>query len=178
MLERAASRPGGEAVTWLLGTADQLPDSADLVLMTGNVAMHVIGDDWHRSLAAIARCLVPGGTLVFEARNPQAQAWADWNEALSERQTPVGRLRESLTTDPPGPDGVVVMHCHNEFPETGDVVAGEQLLQFRAYEQIEADLQQAGLHLQATYRNWQGDPFTGGPEQPLMVFRAAVSSAV
>lgn len=172
MLGRAASRPGGHEATWRLGTADQLPDAADLVIMSGNVAMHIIGDDWHSALSAIARCLVPGGTLAFDSRNPQAQAWATWNEPLSERQTPTGLLRESLTTAPPGPDGVVVMHCYNEFPDTGDVVAGEQLLQFRSHEQIAADLRRAGLRLQANYRNWRGDIFTGGSEQTLMVIRA------
>lgn len=173
MLARAVSRPGGQAVTWRLGTADQLPGCADLVIMSGNVAMHIIGDDWHSTLSAIAASLVPGGTLVFESRNPQARAWATWNEPLSERQTPAGLLRESLTTEPPGPDGVVLMHCYNEFPETGDIVAGEQLLQFRSHEQIEADLGRAGLRLQAICRNWQGDIFTGGSEQPLMVIRAS-----
>ena len=63
MLERAASRPGGHAVTWRLGAADQLPDRADLVIMSGNVAMHIVGDEWHSDLSAIARCLVPGAPL-------------------------------------------------------------------------------------------------------------------
>lgn len=65
------------------------------------------------------------------------------------------------------------MHCYNEFPDTGDVVAGEQLLQFRSHEQIEADLRRAGLRPQVIYSNWRGDVFTGGPEEPLMVIRAS-----
>lgn len=172
MLERAATRTGGDAVTWRLGTADQLHKGADLVIMSGNVAMHIIGEDWYRTLTFIAGSLTPGGILVFESRNPEAEAWAQWNEALSERQTPVGLLRESCSTDPPDPDGVVVMHCYNEFAETGDVVEGDLPLQFRSREQIMADLQSAGLEPRAIYRNWRSDPFTGGPEQPLMVIRA------
>lgn len=173
MLDRAAGRPGGDCVGWRLGTAEMLaPDSADLVIMSGNVSMHIIGDAWHTTLAAVAGCLAPGGLLVFEARNPQAEAWRSWEAPLSERRTPAGRLRESVTIDPPDQTGVLVMHCHNEFPDTGDVVEGEMVLQFRTHRQIEADLQEAGLRLRATHRNWQSDPFTGGPGQPLMVFEA------
>lgn len=176
MLGRAAARPGGDAVTWRLGTSEQLHDGADLVLMSGNVAMHILGDDWHHTLAAITKSLAPGGTVVFESRNPDARAWATWNEPVSERETPAGLLRESLTTDPPNEDGVVVMHCWNEFPESGDVIEGELLLQFRSHEQVVADLRRAGLEPLSTHRNWQGDPFTGGTDQRLMIFRASSRS--
>ncbi len=91
--------------------------------MSGNVAMHIIGDGWYRTLAAVARSLAPGGTLVFDSRNPEARAWAQWNEPLSERQTPVGLLRESCSTDPPDADGVVTMHCDNEFPKQAMVTS-------------------------------------------------------
>lgn len=172
MLGRAAERPGGEGVEWRLGASEQLTGAADLVIMSGNVAMHILGEAWHTTLDAVARSLVPGGELVFESRNPEARAWATWNNPLSGRETPVGLLRERETTNPPDAGGVVVMHWYNEFPETGDVVAGELRLQFRSHAQIATDLRRAGLELLATYRNWQGDPFTGGAEQPLMVFRA------
>ncbi|WP_083518928.1 class I SAM-dependent methyltransferase [Serinicoccus chungangensis] len=98
MLERAVTRPGGKAVNWVLGTSDVLsPCTADLIIMSGNVAMHIIGDDWHTTLAAVARALRPYGRLVFEARNPAARAWTRWNDPLAERDTPVGKLRESVS---------------------------------------------------------------------------------
>lgn len=175
MLERAATRPGGEAVAWILGTGDVIgPGTADLVIMSGNVAMHIIRDDWHTTLAAIARALRPHGRLVFEARNPAARAWRSWNDPLAERATPVGLLRESVATDPPDEDGVVLMHCHNEFVDTGAVLDVEQPLQFRDREQIETDLLAAGLVPLNVWRDWARTPFSGTEEEPLMVFDAAV----
>lgn len=174
MLERAATRPGGEAVNWVLGTGDVLtPHTTDLMIMSGNVVMHIIGDDWHTTLAAIARALTPNGRLVFEARNPAAHAWKSWNDPVGERDTPVGLLRESVTTEPPDEDGVVRMHCHNEFVETGDVLDVEQSLQFRDRSQIEADLLAAGLVTLNVWSDWARTPFGGTEAEPLMVFDAA-----
>lgn len=174
MLERAAARPGGAAVNWVLGTRDLItPHTADLVIMSGNVAMHILGDDWHTTLAAIARGLRPGGRLVFEARNPQARAWETWNDPVAERDTPVGLLRESLTTKPPEEDGIVVMHCHNEFVDTGHIRDVEQSLQFRTRQQIEADLLAAGLVTLNVWRDWAQTPFGDTEAEQLMVFEAA-----
>lgn len=175
MLERAATRPGGEAVNWFLGTGDLIaPRTADLVIMSGNVAMHILRDDWHRTLTVIACGLRPGGgRLVFEARDPRARAWEAWNEPVGERDTPVGLLRESATTQPPDEDGVVVMHCHNEFVDTGDIVDIEQRLQFRSREQVEADLAAAGLVTLNVWRDWAQTPLGGSKREQLMVFEAA-----
>lgn len=155
MLDRARNRPGGDKVTWVQGTAEQItPGSADMVVMSGNVAMHILHEQWQTSLENIAQGLRPGGILVFDSRNPEARAWEEWNDELGERDTPVGRLRESLATDPPGEDGVVVMHCHNEFVDDGTVLDVEQRLQFRSHEQIVRDLTAAGLVVEATYGDW------------------------
>ncbi|WP_289020067.1 class I SAM-dependent methyltransferase [uncultured Ornithinimicrobium sp.] len=174
MLDRATARPGGEAVNWVLGTGEQIaPQSADLVLMSGNVAMHILGDDWHTTLAAIARGLRPGGRLVFESRNPQARAWETWNDPVAERDTPIGLLRESLTTEPPGENGIVVMHCHNEFVDTGHIADVEQTLQFRTRQQIVDDLLAAGLVALNVWRGWALTPFVGTQAEQLKVFEAA-----
>lgn len=173
MLEQARSRPGGDRVTWILGTAEQLqPDSADLVLMTGNVAMHILDDQWDDTLAHIARALKPGGILAFESRNPEARAWEQWHDTPSTRDTPIGPLRESTVTDPPDNTGLVVMHCHNEFTDDGHVVDVDLRLQFRTHERIVQDLAAAGLRCEATYSDWNQTPFRGGADQPLMVFVA------
>lgn len=73
MLERARSRAGGDRVTWVQGTAEQIAQgSADLIVMSGNVTMHIVQEDWPATLEHIARGLRAGGALVFESRNPEA----------------------------------------------------------------------------------------------------------
>lgn len=179
MLKRAASRPGGDAVEWALGTSERIETGAsDLIIMSGNVAMHIIGDDWTQTLRDVARGLKPGGRLVFEARNPLAEAWRTWNDQLTQRDTPAGRLRESATTDPPGADGVVTMHCHNEFIDDGSTIDVDVRLQFRSLEQVVSDLAAARLEVINVWRDWARTPFTNTPVEPLMVFEARIGTAV
>ncbi|GAB3758182.1 class I SAM-dependent methyltransferase [Microlunatus parietis] len=174
MLAYAADRPGGDRVEWRLGTAERIDtESADLMIMSANVAMHIVGSDWDRALDDIARGLVPGGRLVFESRNPDAEAWRTWNGPLAVRQTPIGRLRESTTTTPPDAAGVVTMYCHNDFLDAGGVLDVEQRLQFRSMQQIVADLERAGLEPGHVWKDWDRSPFTGGTEQRLMIFEAS-----
>lgn len=172
MLEQARTRQGGDRVQWIQGTSEQITsNSADMVVMSGNVAMHILGAQWHTALSDIARGLRPGGLFAFESRNPEARAWEKWQQEASWRETPAGIVRESLRTDPPGEDGVVVMHSTCEFDDgcgTNEV----QRLQFRSHERIVEDLAMAGLDVTATYRDWNRAPFTGGADQPLMVFVA------
>lgn len=140
--------------------------------MTGNVAMHLIGDEWHEALGDIARALVAGGRLVFDNRNPDARAWESWNESLAERQTPIGALRESLRTRPPDADGVVIMHCHNEFIDSGETLNIDQQLQFRSWERIASDLINAGLTPMNAWSDWNQTSFQVGALEPLMVIEA------
>jgi len=175
MLAYAAARPGGDRVQWRHGTSEQIEaDSADLIMMTANVAMHIIGSDWDRTLSDIARGLVSGGRLGFESRNPEAEAWRTWNGPLTERQTPAGRLRESTRTTAPDADGVVTMYCHNDFRDADGVLDVEQKLQFRSMHQIATDLDHAGLTLTHVWKDWDTTAFTGGAEQRLMIFEATV----
>ena len=173
MLAVARARPAGDHVEWRLGGSERIDDvSADMIIMTGNVVMHLVGEVWESTLADVAQGLVSGGTVAFESRNPQARAWRSWNQPLGQRRTAAGRLRESMTTTEPDPDGVVIMSCHNEFLDAGGVVDVEQRLQFRTADQICTDLARTGLAVSRISRDWGGRPFTGGPEQPLMIFEA------
>jgi trans-aconitate methyltransferase len=174
MLTRASSRPAGDSVEWRLGTSSLIDaDSNDLIIMTGNVAMHILADDWHITLKDIAHGLTSAGVLAFETRNPAAQTWTGWNDPGSARDTAVGLLRESTTTSAPDPDGVITMHCHNEFVDANHEVDVEQRLQFRTAEQITADLDQAGLTVRRIWSDWTGTPFTGAASERLMIFEAS-----
>jgi SAM-dependent methyltransferase len=76
----AMSKPGAASVTWLHGDATTLPAlSADIAMITGNVAQVFLDDDdWSATLHGIRDALRDGGHLVFETRRPERRAWEDW----------------------------------------------------------------------------------------------------
>lgn len=173
MLERARTRPASRNVRWIQGTSECLrPDSADAVIMSGNVAMHILGDDWPRSLRDIAAGLRPGGRLAFETCNPLARAWLKWSHPATERTTPVGRLLEATTVDPPDSIGVVTLHCHNEFLDDRAVLDVDQQLQFRGHDEVIGDLEEAGLEVTAVWQDWRRTRFVTDSTAPLMVVEA------
>lgn len=172
MLGVARARPGGDRVEWRLGGVELIEPDQDLVIMSGNVAMHLLGDDWAHALACIAGGLAPGGVLAFETRNPAARAWEHWTDPGSERQTSVGLLRESTEILPPDAEGVLTMLCHNDFVDAGRVVDVVQRLQYRSADQVVADLAAVGLGVRALWADWSGTPFTGAPDERLIVVEA------
>ncbi|WP_228282751.1 class I SAM-dependent DNA methyltransferase [Brevibacterium atlanticum] len=173
MLSRAAARPGGTGVEWRLGMSELIDrDANDLIIMSGNVAMHILGNEWTTSLVDITRGLRPGGRLVFESRNPQARGWTAWNAPAEVRQTAVGRLRESATASQPDGNGIVTMVCSNDFIDAGHAVETTLRLQFRSHETLTRDLEAAGLQMDRVWSDWQRTPFTGTAAEQLMVIEA------
>lgn len=159
MLRYAQARPGGDLVEWVLGDSRAIaPAGADLALMTGNVAMHIPIEDWAHTLQDLHRCLVPGGTLAFETRNPAVSSWERWAGGPATRDTPVGRLTEWMEVDPPGPDGLLTFRAHNVFEETGEHLVETQGLVFRSLLQLQEDLAAAGFVVEDAYGGWDERP--------------------
>lgn len=176
MLARAESRPGGDCVEWRLGTSELIDREAnDLIIMSGNVAMHILGDEWSSALRDIARGLKPGGRLVFESRNPLAEAWTKWNSSPEVRKTAVGKLRETETVSEPDSNGIVTMTCSNDLIDAGRTIETTQRLQFRSFDTLVRDLTAAGLRVDNVWRSWDRTPFTGKASEPLMVVEAVKS---
>ena len=173
MLEIAKNRLNGRKVTWIEGTGDKIPiNFADFIFMTGNVAMHIIGNDWYETLQHIVKGLKEGGMLAFETRNPKAKAWKEWHQENEVRDTPAGKLCENTIIDSPDENGVLTMHIHNEFLNHNQKVYVKQKLQFRSYEQVVKDLEYAGLKVLACYCNWSCVPFMEISDEKLMIFVA------
>ena len=156
-LEVARAKPGAQAVTWVEGGADAaagLDLTVDLAMMTGNVAQVFQDDtDWGKALDAVRDVLWPGGSLVFETRVPDRQAWLGWT-----------REQRSVRRDIPGVGQVemwndlvevalplVTFQQSYRFPPgvlpDGDVVTSVSTLRFRERDEIEESLADAGFEV-------------------------------
>lgn len=173
MLAWARSQPGAEQVEWVAGDARQLgAPSADMVVMTGNMAQVFLeDDDWMDTLQALYGALRPGGTIAFESRNPAAKGWAKWQRQSTYEviETPFGPMERWLELGPVT-HGLVTFEAHNIFKKTGEHLVVKSTLRFRTFDEIVNALQTAGFVIHDVYGEWQQEPFSNN--SPLMIFIA------
>ena len=174
MLSRAASRPGGDQVEWRLGASELIDrDANDLVVMSGNVAMHIVGEAWETTLLDIAQGLKPGGRLVFETRNPLNEPWKAWGGLAEARETSVGTLRQTESVSDPDSDGLVTMTTSHEFIDAERTIETTLRLRFRSAETLRRDLHSAGLRIENLWSEWSRTPFSGPAEERLIIVEAS-----
>ena len=162
MLKVARARPGGALVEWIVGDSRAIPPrSADLVVMSGNVAQAILGEEWPRTLRDVAAVTRPEGVLAFESRNPAGRALNRWNrdETFGTRDTPSGRLTEWLDVTQLATDGTVTFEAHTVFEASGEHLTCTSTLAFRERGQIEADLHEAGFEVTDVYGGWRHEQF-------------------
>lgn len=152
----ARGKPGAERVQWHVGTADGLPTmAADVATMTANVAQVFVDDaDWHEVLVAARERLRPGGTLVFEARRPERQAWLDWTPERTHQvvdiahEGPVEDWVEVTHVDSSAPEAPLVTFVSpTVFHRDGHRVDSVSTLRFRSRAAIERSLVEAGFEV-------------------------------
>ena len=150
-LDVARSKDENGAVTWIHGDAAAVPAaSADLAVMTGNVAQVFLSDaDWARVLQAIGAALRPRGHLVFETRRPGRRAWEEWagETSLVRRDVPgsgpVERRLEVTAVDLP----FVSFRYTYAFLADGAVITSDSTLRFRERDEVEASLAASGYRV-------------------------------
>lgn len=177
MLEVAARHDG---ITWRQTKAAELANVArfDIAIMASHGFQYLATDDeLDRSLAAIARALVPGGRFVFDTRNPLAREWETW------------------TPDHPfdviDPDGRALRMIYHVEDMRGDVVTFTEstcerdgislrvdraAFRFLSVEALNARLAHAGFVVEAQYSDYDGTPFS--PDAAEIVTVAASTGAV
>jgi ubiquinone/menaquinone biosynthesis C-methylase UbiE len=151
MLEVARAKDRAGEVTWVEGEVSALADEAsyDVVVMTGNVAqVFVDDDDWLAALRRLRRCLAGGGALVFETRDPAAEAWLEWTPERSRGTVRVdGQGAESWYELVAVAPGLVTFRGH--LLVDGDDLVSESTLRFRSRVEIESTLTAAGFGVEA-----------------------------
>jgi ubiquinone/menaquinone biosynthesis C-methylase UbiE len=162
-LALARAKPGAERVTWIHGTAEDLPAiDADIAVMTGNVAQVFLEDaDFDSTLRAARRALRRGGFLVFEVRDPARRAWERWTpeHTRSSVEAPSIGAVESWCelTDVSLP---FVSFRWTYLFEDGSTDISDSTLRFRERSEVEAALVNAGF----TVREVRGAPDRPGLE--------------
>lgn len=146
-LEVARRKPLAERVEWVAGDATALVGrhlSADLAVMTGNVAqVFVDDDDWHLTLDAVSSCLRPGGWFVFETRRPEVRAWESWGTPQTTVTIPGARI--AVTSMTVTEVALPLVTFEAETVVDGEVLRSKSTLRFRGREEIEQDLAAHGF---------------------------------
>ncbi len=150
-LDVARSKDENAAVTWIHGDAAAVPAaSADLAVMTGNVAQVFLSDaDWAHALQAIGAALRPRGYLIFETRRPGRRAWEDWADETGpvRRDVPgsglVERRLEVTAVDLP----FVSFRYTYTFLADGAVITSDSTLRFRERDEVESSLAAQGYRV-------------------------------
>ncbi len=147
-LEVAKTKPNAGLVTWIHGDATDLIDlmpSADLAVMTGNVAQVFVSDhDWSETLAAVYTCLRPGGWFAFETRRPEVHDWENWDIAPTTVRLLDGRsaivARAVTAVAPP------LITFEGSTTIGGEVLRSISTLRFRSRDEVESDLLDHGFN--------------------------------
>jgi len=146
-LDIARMKPLAERVTWVHGDATALLGrgvTADLAVMTGNVAqVFVSDDDWGSTLAAVHDCLHGGGWLVFETRRPEVGDWERW-DAAPMRIDLVGGSSVVVSTTVTQV-ALPLVTFQSETTVGDEVVASASTLRFRECDEVERDLTEHGF---------------------------------
>ena len=144
----ARAKPDAHRVTWVEGDASVLRTrDRDVVTMTANVAQAIAEPDaWSMTLRAVHDALLPGGTLVFETRDPAARAWTGWTRAATHRTVVLPEVGEvtlwTEVTDIAWP--LVSFRSTWRFSADGTTLTSDSTLRFRTRAEVTSDLEDHG----------------------------------
>lgn len=146
----AKAKDGAAEVRWIHGDATVLPPfSADLAVMTGNVAQVFLSDEeWGQTLRSIGAALRPGGHLAFETRRREYRAWQEWAADTGPVTLAVPgagiveQRREVTQVNLP-----FVSFRYTYRFDDGAVITSDSTLRFRSSEEVESSLATCGYRL-------------------------------
>jgi len=178
MLDIARARPGGDRVSWVHGTAAEVPTgAADLVVMMGHVAQYFLTEeDWAETLRHGRRILREGGHLTFETRNPDRRWPQRWTRARTLGTLPHPDGGEFTTwvelTEVVGPAASFVeTHVGHTVLPDGSTFAHAETLRFRSESEIRDSLESAGFTLEHLWGDWDRSPVSAESDELIVLAR-------
>ncbi len=128
----ARAKRGADAETWIVGNVAQ-------VFLTD--------DEWDATLSATATALRPGGTLVFESRDPARRPWEQWIPEVTRttRDLHDGDRAETWCTLTAVDLPLVSFRGTTVFESDGATIESDSTLRFRSRAELGASLDRAGF---------------------------------
>jgi SAM-dependent methyltransferase len=170
MLDRLASKPGGDAVETVLGDMADPPvgdATFAVVLVAYNTLFNLVDDGAQaRCLAAAAAHLAPGGSVVVEAFVPHDDAQA----ASVVEPTRVSADRVVLSVSRSDPGRRLVQGQFVDITEGGIRLRPWQV-RWATPAELDALADQGGLRLHARWSDWQRSPFDEAAQSHVSIYR-------
>lgn len=178
MLDIARERPGGTEVTWVEadGCSVRLGRRFDLVVLTGHAFQCFLTHADQRSLCeTIAAHLAPGGTFIFDSRNPAREEWREWVPELSGREIDhpaLGRIRAWNDVRMDDTTGIVT---YNSFyaDGAGSIRKASSRIRFATHDDIAARIAEAGLTVDRWLGSWDGAPLEDNSPEIIAIGKLA-----
>jgi SAM-dependent methyltransferase len=148
-IDVARRKPHADTVHWIVVDGHALPPlQVDAITMTGNVAQVFLTDaEWISTLTAAHHALRPGGTLIFETRDPDREAWRAWTREQSYRRVaiPGSGVVENWVDLYEVRLPFVSFRTTFVFESDGTVMTADSTLRFRSRTEIVDSLHRAGF---------------------------------
>lgn len=176
MLQVARKREPGGSVTWIQADARQLdlPQRFDRVIATGHVFQVFTSEaDQLAFLTAAARHLNPGGSVIFDTRNPLVTPWQNWTPHQSRRRIehPAhGRIdiwHEVMDSD----SYRVRFRTTYRFTDQDRQMTSDSDLAFPTVDMVKMLLDRAGLDVSTLHGGWDGVNFTNASAEIIITAR-------
>jgi SAM-dependent methyltransferase len=161
MLAHARKRP--DAAMWVEADARtvRLGRRFELIVMTGHAFQCLLTDDDQRALCqTIAVHLAPGGTFVFDSRNPAREEWRGWVPDKTRRRFVHPELGEiEAWHDVRFDHGTEIATYDTIYRASGSEWLATSRIRFASKDEIAARIAEAGLSVERWMGDWYGGPW-------------------
>ncbi len=158
MLEIARRKPHGDKIEWVQSTAQSYRSGKlfDLIIMTGHAFQVLLKDaDILETFSTMQKHLKPGGTVVFESRNPLIDWQNEWDYEMV-IDLPKGKVTESRRFLAMNSD---LMKFELRYQFSDETLISKSELRFLSQDEINKRLSASGLSCNKVLGGWDGRHF-------------------